>query len=131
MVKLTDKEEAACLVYIETGNKSEAYRQAYDVGEDTKPETVWTNGHDLFNRTHVMTRVKELQAEHAKRHEVTIDSLTLELEQAKNLANSTNNAAAMTGAIMGKAKIHGLVTDKTHQTGSFSVSIAEKDAGTL
>ena len=41
--KLTPKQESFCLAYIETGNASEAYRQAYDVGPKTKPETVTLN----------------------------------------------------------------------------------------
>lgn len=111
MPKLTDKQEGACLVFIETGNKSEAYRKNYDCDE-SKPETIWNEAHKLFLNPNVAARVDELKAEHAKRHNVTVDSLTLELEQASNLANTTGNASAMTTAIMGKAKIHGLVTDK-------------------
>ncbi|SQE31532.1 Terminase small subunit [Mannheimia haemolytica] len=30
MTELTPKQEAFCLAYIETGNASEAYRQAYE-----------------------------------------------------------------------------------------------------
>jgi len=130
MAELTDKQEGACLVYVETGNKSEAYRSNYEC-EDSKPETVWNEAHRLFLNPDVSARVAELQAEHAERHRVTVDSITLELEQAKNLASSTNNAAAMTTAIMGKAKIHGLVTDKKEVKASFSVNMPQKDASTL
>lgn len=108
---LTEKQEGACLMYIETGNKSEAYRRNYECDE-SKPETIWNEAYKLFNNPDVAARVEELKAEHAKRHNVTIDSITLELEQATNMAALTGNASAMTTAIMGKAKIHGLVTDK-------------------
>lgn len=37
--QLTPKQETFCLAYIETGNASEAYRQAYDA-ENMKPDTV-------------------------------------------------------------------------------------------
>ncbi|TIS17849.1 MAG: hypothetical protein E5X10_01890, partial [Mesorhizobium sp.] len=32
--ELTQKQEAFCLAYVETGNASEAYRRSCDVGED-------------------------------------------------------------------------------------------------
>ena len=112
MAKLTDKQEAACQAYIEcSGNQSEAYRRAYDC-TNSKPETVWVNSCKLFSGANVMQRVIELQEAHAERHNVTVDTITKELDEAKQLAKETEQPAAMTGAIMGKAKIHGLVTDK-------------------
>ena len=130
MAKLTAKQEGACQIFIETGNKSEAYRKNYEC-DDSKPETIWNNAYMLFNNSDVIARVKELQAEHAERHEVTVDSVSLELEHAKNLAHSTGNAAAMTTAIMGKAKIHGLVVDKKELKGDFNVNMPIEDVGTL
>jgi len=38
---LTPKQEKFANLYVELGNASEAYRQAYDVGVDTKDETIW------------------------------------------------------------------------------------------
>src|SRR5262245_21664213 len=37
---LTPKQDAFCRFYLEKSNGSEAYRLAYDVSPDTKPETV-------------------------------------------------------------------------------------------
>ena len=112
MAKLTQKQEAACQAYIECGgNQSEAYRQAYNA-ENMTPETIWKEASILFNIPHVTVRVIELQATHVLRHNVTVDTLTNELDEARDLAKDTSQPAAMTGAIMGKAKIHGLVTDK-------------------
>ena len=36
---LTPKQEAFACAYVETGNASEAYRRAYDVAPDCKPNT--------------------------------------------------------------------------------------------
>jgi len=117
MAKLTDKQEAACQAYIECGgNQSEAYRRAYDA-ENMSPESVWQEASRLFALPHVASRVLELQAIHAERHNVTVDSITKELDAAKDLAFTEKQPAAMTGAIMGKAKIHGLVTDKKELAG--------------
>jgi len=117
MAKLTDKQEGACLVFIETGNKSKAYRANYDCDE-SKPETIWNEAYLLFNNPDVAKRVDELRAEHAERHNVTIDSLTLEFEQATNIAAESNQASAMVAAITAKAKVHGLITDKTQHKGA-------------
>jgi hypothetical protein len=115
--ELTAKQEAACQAYIECGgNQSEAYRQAYDA-ENMKPETVWTEASLLFSDPNVAKRVLELQAIHAERHNVTIDTLTSDLFKARDLAETEKQPAAMTGAVMGVAKIHGLVTDKKELSG--------------
>ena len=112
MAKLTQKQEAACQAYIECGgNQSEAYRQAYDCS-NSKPETVWVNSCKLFSDANVMQRVIELQATHVLRHNVTVDSLTLELDENREVGRVEGQSAAMTAATLGKAKIHGLVTDK-------------------
>ena len=117
MAKLTDKQEAACQAYIEcNGNQSEAYRQAYDA-ENMAPETLWKEASILFNLPHVTVRVIELQAIHAERHNVTVDTITAELDENRALAIDEKQPAAATAATMGKAKIHGLVTDKKELSG--------------
>lgn len=117
MAKLTEKQEAACQAYIECGgNQSEAYRQAYDA-ENMKPETIWSKASELFANGKVAARVLELQAGHAERHNVTVDTITKELEENRAVGLAEGQSAAMTAATMGKAKIHGLVTDKKEHTG--------------
>ena len=110
--KLTPKQEAFAQKYVECSNASEAYRFAYDVGEGTKPETVWKEAHSLLCNPKVAPMVEKLQQEHRERHAVTVDKLTAELDQAKELALNIEQPAAMTSAIMGKAKLHGLLVDK-------------------
>ena len=51
-----------------------------------------------------------------ERHEVTIDGLTKELELARLKASEAGQASAMVAATMGKAKLHGLLTDKKEIT---------------
>lgn len=65
----------------------------------------------------VQTRLHELQAEAREKHNVTIESLTIELEEARNLAKQEGQASAAVSATMGKAKLHGLVVDKNELTG--------------
>ena len=110
-IKLTPKQEKFCQVYIESGNASEAYRQAYNT-EKMKPESVNSKGYQLLQQVQITARLDELRAEHKKRHEITVDTLVAELEEARKLAFETDKAAAAVSATMGKAKLLGLVVDK-------------------
>lgn len=58
--KLTYKEEAACQVYLETGNKTEAYRRVYK-SDKMKPHVMNIKACQLFERDKVKIRVGELQ----------------------------------------------------------------------
>jgi hypothetical protein len=44
---------------------------------------------------------------------VTVGQLTDQLEKARQVAMDARNAAAAVQAIMGKAKLHGLLVDRT------------------
>ncbi len=113
----TIKQENFCIIYVETGNASEAYRQAYAVGEGTKDKTVWDSASKLLKDPIVAQRVMELREEHRLRHNVTVDSLTVEYEEARELAKGEKQAASMVSATTGKAKLHGLATEKHEHTG--------------
>lgn len=76
--KLTPKQEAFALKYVECGNASEAYRHAYDA-EKSKPEAIWVKASELLSNGKVAVRVMELQAAHVKRHEVTVDRVIEEM----------------------------------------------------
>ncbi len=112
-MKLTVKQEAFCLAYIETGNASEAYRRSYDV-QDMKPESINRKAKELIDNGKITARVAELQQSLVKRHEVTVDSLMLELEEARMAAMGASNpqSAAAVAATMGKAKLAGLLVDR-------------------
>lgn len=58
---LTDKQEAFAQAVVETGNRSLAYRRAYEVGVTTKPGTIWKNASDIAQIPHVGARIRELQ----------------------------------------------------------------------
>lgn len=102
------------MVYIETGNASEAYRQAYNA-ENMKEASINVNASKLLTDAKVSLRVKELKSEHVKRHELTVNDLVSELEEARKAALGAENpqSSAAVAATMGKAKLLGLVVDKT------------------
>jgi hypothetical protein len=113
MLDLTPKQQAFALAYVETGNASEAYRQAYEVGGDTKPETIWSEASRTLADPKVTARVMELQQEARERTLVTLESLTKELDEDRGMARNLEMPAAAISAVMGKAKLHGLITDKS------------------
>lgn len=129
MPDMTPKQEAFALAYVETGNASEAYRQAYDVGEDTKPQVVWNEASKVLANRYVSVRVMELQQAAQERTLVTVESITAELDQARDLAAQLDQPAAMTGAVMGKAKVNGLLIDRVDQNQTMNVKITKDDAG--
>ena len=110
--KITAKQEKACQVFIETGCKSTAYRAGYHT-ENMKPETVNRKATELFNTDMVTARVAQLQAEHRAVHNVTIGGLTDNLESARKLAHEEGQPGAAVSAILGMAKLHGLLIDKS------------------
>lgn len=109
MASLTQKQETFCQAYIETGNASEAYRTAY-AADKMKPETINRKAKELFDNGKITARVAELQGEIKQRHNVTVDSLIKELEEARQSALSaeTPQSSAAVAATMGKAKLTGL-----------------------
>lgn len=110
---MTPKQEHFARLYVETGNASEAYRQAYNA-ENMKPETVTNEAYKLLQDPDISAMVDDLKAEARQRHRVTVDDLLHELEQARAaaLAAPTPQSSAAVSATMGKAKMLGLLVDK-------------------
>lgn len=129
-MKLTAKQEAFCLAYIETNNASEAYRRAYDSSK-MKPESVNESASRLLADVKITARLAELREPIMQRHNVTVDSLVLELEEARQAALSaeTPQSSAAVAATMGKAKLCGLdkqVIDLMSSDGSMSPAASQE-----
>lgn len=76
------------------------------------------NAATLKGNQRVIDRVAELQAKAVDRTLVTIDSITAELEEARQIAmaKDTTNPSAAVAASLGKAKLHGLLIDKSESS---------------
>ena len=116
MADLTPKQEKFVRKYIETGNASEAYRQAYDA-KGMKPETVHRTAKEMLDNPKIAARVANWRENNRKRHEVTVDSLIAELQESRELATADKQHSAAISATLGKAKITGLIVDKNELTG--------------
>lgn len=109
--KLTLKQDLFVLAYIETGNATEAYRRAYNTAT-MLPATICRRAVFELDKSKIRASVAERRAAHAHRHNCTVDSLTGELEDARELAmTAREGAGAAVSATMGKAKLHGHIVD--------------------
>lgn len=114
--RFTDKMELFCLAYVETGNASEAYRRSYNTS-NMADKTAQREGYNLLQNPLVQARIEELRIKVMERHEITVDTLLAELEEARLLGRETGKAAAMIAASMGKAKLLGLDKQIVELTG--------------
>lgn len=106
---VTEQEDAFSRVFVETGNASEAYRQSYK-SDKMSVNAIGVEASRMLDRPRVALRIAQLRETHTKRHNVTVDSLIAELEEARiaALTAETVQASAATAATMGKAKLMGL-----------------------
>lgn len=128
---LTPKQEKFCLVYLETGNASEAYRQAYNT-ENMKPESINVKASELLASGKIAVRLSELRAPAIAKAQLTVEDLLRELEEARRLALDTEAPAPAVSATMGKAKLLGL--DKQvidHQSSDGSMSTAKSQEAVI
>tara|TARA_R100000808_G_C2152511_1_gene161985 strand:- start:3067 stop:3477 length:411 start_codon:yes stop_codon:yes gene_type:complete len=122
---LTPKQEAFCLAYVETGNASEAYRQAYNAG-NMKPETINRKAKVEIDKGKIRARVAELHSRAQRKHDITIETLTEMYREAFNMGKEIEQPAAMNGSATGLAKLHGLITDKSQTEVSVSFGFADR-----
>lgn len=128
-MSLTPKQEAFASAYIETGNASEAYRRSYNAGK-MNTNALAVNASRLLDNANVALRIEELQKAIIVKHNITIESILAELEEARQLAMETGKAGPAVQASMGKAKLVGLdkqIIDHTSSDGTMSPKGASLD----
>lgn len=123
--RFTEKMELFCLAYVETGNASEAYRRSYNTA-NMADKTAQREGYNLLQNPLVQGRIEELRNKVMERHEITVDTLLAELEEARLLGKETGKASAMVTASMGKAKLLGLDKQIVELTGKDGAPIETK-----
>ena len=104
------KDEMYCQIWHETGNKSKAYRTSRPNSSKWKDATVHNKASALSRKSEIKARFDELQADALKGHNITIESLLKELDEARSVALSadTPQSSAAVTATMSKAKLVGL-----------------------
>lgn len=108
---LTPKQTKFCEAYVETGNASEAYRQAFDTS-NMVPGTIRNRASELLARDDIRGMVEGLQAEQRERHHVTMESMTQILNEICDEARAAGHYGAAATAAKTVAQMHGLLVNK-------------------
>ncbi len=120
MSKLNAKQERFCEEYAVDSNGAQAcIRAGYS------PKAAKEQASRLLTKANVRDRIAELQAQHRARLDVTVESLTAELEEARALAIKKGHASAAVQATMGIAKLHGLLIDRAEVKTTSEMTLAE------
>ncbi|SDQ29353.1 terminase small subunit [Paraburkholderia tuberum] len=102
--KLTQKQEAFCCAYIETGNASDAYRRSYDASQ-AMPSTVNRRAKELMDDPKIAARLRELRQPAIDNAQFTFESHLAKLAELRDAAQRKGNfsAAIQAEALRGKA----------------------------
>lgn len=103
------REEKFAQAFVKTSSSSDAYREAYNAN-NMAATSIHVESTRVKQRPSVSLRIKELQEEIKMQHDITIESLLQELEEARTVALTceTPQTSAAVSATMGKAKLTGL-----------------------
>ena len=128
----SDKMEKFCLAYVETANAAESYRIAYKT-ENMATATIGREGYNTLQKPQVQARLEELRKKVMERHEITVDTLLAELEEARKaaLGAETPQTSAAVSATMGKAKLLGLDKKIVELTGKNGAPIETSSTVTV
>ena len=122
--ELTPKQERFCQKYIELGDATKAYYAAYDA-KSSKPITANRAAKELLDNPKIAARVRALRDMSQERHLVTVDSLTAELDQDRQLARELGQPSAAITAVMGKAKLHGIGSENLNLNAKIALTHEE------
>ena len=106
--RLTEKQDAFALAFLETGNAAEAYRRAYDVSENAKSEWIYVEACQLLDNPKVALRLEQLQEQARKLAIFTVGNAIDEYEAARLMAMAEKNPSAAVSAVTGKVRLFGL-----------------------
>lgn len=128
----SDKMEKFCLAYVETANAAESYRRSYNT-DSMAEKTIQREGWNVLQKPQVQARLEELRKKVMERHEITVDTLLVELEEARKaaLGAETPQTSAAVSATMGKAKLLGLDKKIVELTGKNGAPIQTSSTVTV
>jgi phage terminase small subunit len=113
-LKLTIKQERFACAYVETGNATAAYRQAYKALA-MSAGAIRKEASRLLHHPAIIAEVTRLKRAVANRNEIDVDEITQKLRDTydKAMANDQTSAAVM--AAMGLAKLGGLLGEPVQE----------------
>ena len=106
---LKPRQEVFCDLIVEGRSQKDAY---IDAGYTARGNAAEVEASKMVRLPKVADRLAELQAKAARRSEITVDSLVAELDEMFHLAVECESPSAGVAAVMGKAKLLGLIIDR-------------------
>ena len=110
---LTSKQEAFAQAIVTGVNQSDAYRTAYKVRTNTKPETVNQAACRLMADSNISARVAELREQVAKKAQITLEGHLEDLMRLRNMAAKEKQYSAAIAAEVARGKASGVHVEKT------------------
>lgn len=105
---LTDRQEQFCQQILIGKSGAEAYRIAYGASQKASE----SNGSRLMASDRVQARIDQLRAFESAARRVSLPFLTGALYRVAGLAEGSGQHSAAVQALMGVAKLHGLLVDR-------------------
>ena len=115
-MSLTPKQEAFAQAIVTGMSQTEAYRVAYKVRPNTKPESVNQNASRIMANVNIMSRVAELREPVAKKAQITLESHLDDLMRLRNMAAKEKQYSAAISAEIARGKASGVHVEKSEQT---------------
>ena len=103
-MSLTHKQEAFAQLRASGVNRSDAYRQVADVGENTTESSIWESASRMDADVKVKSRVEQLRAEIAAKHLWTREDSVRTL---KTVIEGNDKGSEVTGAVKVLNEMHG------------------------
>ena len=112
-VKLTAKQETFAQEVASGKTQSDAYRAAFNVRPNTKPESVNQAASKLMANTNISSRVDELRAPIVEKVGLTLEKHLQDLLTLRNVAAKNNSWSAAISAEIARGKAAGVHIEKT------------------
>lgn len=119
-MKLTPKQEAFCLAYLETGCASKAYRQVYDAAR-MQPKTVQNKASLLLQNEKVKGYLAALRQPVRESAQLSLAGHLQELKALRDRAKEEGKYAPAIQAEVARARAAGLYVDRAKVEGALRI----------
>ena len=120
---LTPKQEAFAIAVASGMTQADAYRSAYNVKPETKPESVQQKAYQIMQKVEVRSRVEELKKPIIEAAGITLESHLARLEHLGKKAEEAESYTAAISAEVARGKVAQLYTERVEHTGNFSIGV--------
>lgn len=120
---LTPKQEAFAIAVASGMTQADAYRSAYNVKPETKPESVQQKAYQIMQKVEVRSRVDELKKPIIEAAGITLESHLARLEHLGKKAEKAESYTAAISAEVARGKVAQLYTENINVTGNFSIGV--------